>query len=122
MIPESASIRWDPLQSIFVNSRIHLGIILALLLALFMYWLLWRTTIGFEFRAVGLSPSASEYAGMSVKRSIIMSMLISGSFAGLAGATEMLGTDEYLTILTFFNGLGFDGIAVALLGGNSPWV
>lgn len=120
VIPESASLRWDPLQRIFDNSRIHLGIFIALFLALFMYWLLWKTTIGFEFRAVGHSPGVSEYAGMNVRRSIVMSMMISGSFAGLAGATELLGTDEYLTILTFFNGLGFDGIAVALLGGNAP--
>lgn len=120
MIPESASIRWDVLTGVFANSRIHLGIFIALLLALFMHWLLWRTTVGFEFRAVGLNPHASQYAGMSVRRSIILSMMISGFFAGLAGATEMLGTDEYLTILTFFNGLGFDGIAVALLGGNTP--
>lgn len=119
-IPESASLRWEFLTNMFENSRIHLGIFLALLAALLMYFLLWRTTLGFELRAVGLNPHAAEYAGMGVKRGIILSMMISGGFAGLAGASELLGTTGYLSIQSAFTGIGFDGIAVALLGANSP--
>ncbi|PTM58931.1 ABC transporter permease [Desmospora activa] len=119
-IPESASLRWEFLSDLFGHSRIHLGIFVALLAALLMYFILWRTTLGFELRAVGLNQHAAEYAGMGVKRGIILSMMISGGFAGLAGATELLGTSEYLSIQSAFTGIGFDGIAVALLGANSP--
>ncbi len=119
-IPESASLRVDVLSQLFGGSRIHLGIFLALLAALFMYYLLWRTKLGYELRAVGHNPHASEYAGMSVKRNIIMSMMISGTFAGFAGASELLGTSGYHSIQAAFTGIGFDGIAVALLGANTP--
>lgn len=119
-IPASASLRWGDLSSLFGGARIHIGIFIALATALFMYYLLWRTTSGFELRAVGFNPDASEYAGMSVKRSLILSMMISGTFAGLAGASELLGTSGYLAIHGSHTGIGFDGIAVALLGANSP--
>ncbi|PTX58646.1 nucleoside ABC transporter membrane protein [Melghirimyces profundicolus] len=119
-IPESASLRWDVLSSLFGNARIHLGLFLALAAAFVMYYLLWRTTWGFELRSVGFNPQASEYAGMSVKKNLVMSMMISGCFAGLGGATELLGTAEYLSIHGSHTGIGFDGIAVALLGANSP--
>lgn len=119
-IPESASIRLDFLSGMFDNSRVHLGLFLALLTALFLYVLLWRTKLGYELRAVGYSPSASEYAGMSVKRNTILSMMISGGIAGLAGAAELLGTSGYLAINASLPGTGFDGIAVALLGANTP--
>jgi general nucleoside transport system permease protein len=119
-IKESASLRWDLLSQWFGNSRIHLGIIIALLAAYGMYVLLWKTTYGFELRAVGYNPHASEYAGMNVRRSILSSMMISGMFAGLAGACQLLGTTGYLSIRGGFEGIGFDGIAVALLGANAP--
>ncbi|MFD1426233.1 simple sugar transport system permease protein [Kroppenstedtia sanguinis] len=119
-IPASASLRWSDLSSLFGGARIHIGIFIALATALLMYYLLWRTTSGFELRAVGFNPDASEYAGMSVKRNLILSMMISGSFAGLAGASELLGTSGYLAIQAAHTGIGFDGIAVALLGANSP--
>ncbi|GGE24967.1 putative ABC transporter permease protein YufP [Marinithermofilum abyssi] len=119
-IKESASLRWDLLSQWFDNSRIHLGIMIALLAAYGMYVLLWKTTYGFELRAVGYNPHASEYAGMNVKRSILSSMMISGMFAGLAGACQLLGTSGYLSIRGGFEGIGFDGIAVALLGANAP--
>lgn len=119
-IPESASIRVDFLTQLFDSSRIHFGIFIALMVAFIMYYLLWRTKLGYELRAVGYNPLASEYAGMSVKRNMILSMMISGSFAGLAGGVEVLGTSEYLAIQGGFTGVGFDGIAVALLGANTP--
>ncbi|MFL6558552.1 MAG: ABC transporter permease, partial [Bacillus sp. (in: firmicutes)] len=84
-----------------------------------MWFLLERTTRGFELRSVGFNQHAAQYAGMNVNRNIIISMLISGAFAGLAGAMEGLGTFEYAAVKGGFSGVGFDGIAVALLGGNT---
>jgi len=119
-IADTASLQWSTLSALFGGARIHLGILFALLMAFVMYYLLWRTKWGFELRAVGFNPYASEYAGMRVDRNIIFSMMISGFFAGLAGAGELLGTQGYLAIQGGFTGIGFDGIAVALLGGNTP--
>lgn len=119
-IPDSASLRLPFLSEMFEGARIHLGIVFAILAAIIMYVLVWRTRLGFELRAVGHSPLAAEYAGMSVKKSIIMSMMISGSFAGLAGAGEALGTSGYIAIQPAFTGIALDGIAVSLLGANSP--
>ncbi|RAL26487.1 branched-chain amino acid ABC transporter permease [Thermoflavimicrobium daqui] len=119
-IPESASLRVDFLSEMFDSSRVHLGIIIALIMAFVMYILLWKTKRGYELRAVGYNPSAAEYAGINVKRNIILSMVISGFFAGLAGAGELLGTQGYMAIQSAFTGIGFDGIAVALLGANTP--
>jgi simple sugar transport system permease protein len=104
----------------FGGARLHFGLILAILAAFVMYVLVWRTRLGYELRAVGHNPLAAEYAGMSVKRNIILSMMFSGTFAGLAGAGEALGTSGYLAIQPAFTGIGFDGIAVALLGASTP--
>ena len=99
--------------------RVHWGFVLALLAAVFVSWLLYRSTLGFEFRAVGLNPSAARYAGMSISRTLVLTMAICGGLAGLAGATEILGVTKSLTP-GFSPGYGFDGIAIALLGGSSP--
>jgi general nucleoside transport system permease protein len=72
-------------------SRLHSGLILAIIMAILVYVLLWRTTLGYRIRAVGLSRSASEYAGIHVGRTMVLSMTLSGMFAGLAGAVEILG-------------------------------
>lgn len=119
-IPESASIQMDFLSQLFGGARVHVGIFIALVAVFIMYYLLWKTKLGYELRAVGYNPLASEYAGMSVKRNILLSMMISGSFAGIAGAAELLGTSGYQSIQATFTGIGFDGIAVALLGANTP--
>lgn len=119
-IPESASLRLPMLSQMFEGARIHLGIVFAILAAVLMYYLVWRTRLGYELRAVGHNSLAAEYAGMNVKRNILLSMMISGSFAGLAGAGEALGTSGYIAIQPAFTGIGFDGIAVSLLGANSP--
>ena len=99
--------------------RLHWGFALALVAAAVVSWLLFRSTLGFEFRAVGLNPSAARYAGMSISRTLVLVMAISGGLAGLAGTTEILGVNKALTP-GFSPGYGFDGIAVALLGGSSP--
>lgn len=119
-IDQSASLSFQPLSALFDYSRIHLGIFIGLLFAFFFFFILWKTTWGYELRAVGLSPLASQYAGMSVPKNIVVSMLISGFFAGAGGAAEALGVYGYLAINPTFPGYGFDGIAVALLGANSP--
>jgi general nucleoside transport system permease protein len=119
-IPATASLRMDFLSELFAGARIHAGIFIALLVVWWMYFLLWRLRLGYELRAVGYNPLAAEYAGIPVKRNLILAMMISGSFAGLAGAGEVLGTLEYLSVQPGFTGIGFDGIAVALLGANTP--
>ncbi|MGN7375378.1 ABC transporter permease [Bacillus halotolerans] len=118
-IHESASLRSPFLEQITDYSRLHWGIVIALLAAVVMWFMINKTTKGFELRAVGFNQHASQYAGMSVRKNIRTSMLISGAFAGLAGAMEGLGTFEYAAVKGAFTGVGFDGIAVALLGGNT---
>lgn len=118
-IPESASLASDWLQNITDFSRMHYGIFIALILAIIMWFIIERTTIGYELKAVGFNQHASKYAGMNVKKNIILSMVIAGAFAGLAGAMEGLGTFGYMAVQSGFTNLGFDGIAVALLGANT---
>ncbi|WLR44259.1 ABC transporter permease [Bacillus carboniphilus] len=117
-IYESASLRSSFLEQMTDYSRLHWGIFIALLGCVIMWLILEKTTMGFELRAVGFN-HASEYAGMNVNRNIVVSMIISGAFAGVAGAMEGLGTFEYASVKGSFTGIGFDGIAVALLGGNT---
>jgi len=119
MIHESASLRSDWLQSLTDYSRLHWGIVIAIICCIIMWFLLERTTRGFELRSVGFNQHAAHYAGMSVNKNIILSMVISGAFAGLAGSMEGLGTFGYAAVKGGFTGVGFDGIAVALLGGNT---
>ncbi|MFM1916809.1 MAG: hypothetical protein RJB01_324, partial [Actinomycetota bacterium] len=107
------------LTSIDPALRVHLGLVIALLAAVFIHWLLFRTTTGFEFRAVGANPAAAKYAGMSVGRTYILVMMIAGALAGLAGTGQVLGVLDRATP-GFSAGIGFDGIAVALLGRSNP--
>lgn len=118
-IPQSASLRADWLTSLTEGSRLHYGILVALFAALVMWFIIDRTTMGYEIRSVGLNPHASKYAGMNVKKNIILSMVVAGAFSGVAGAMEGLGTFESMMINSDFTNLGFNGIAVALLGANT---
>jgi len=99
--------------------RVHLGFILALLLAAFVWWLLFHSTIGYQFRAVGKSPSASRYAGMNVTTLTVLVMALSGALAGLGGANEILGVQGRAQP-GFAGSAGFDAISVTLLGRNHP--
>jgi general nucleoside transport system permease protein len=119
LIHESASLRSEWLQSLTDYSRLHWGIILAIACCFLMWFLLEKTTRGFELRAVGFNQHAAQYAGMNVNRNIILSMVVSGAFAGLAGAMEGLGTFGYAAVKGGFTGVGFEGIAIALLGANT---
>lgn len=116
----SATLRNDWLRTITDNSSMHLGIIVSLLMVFVMWFLLEKTTRGYELKAVGFNKNAAEYAGMSVNKNIILAMTISGVFAGLGGAMEALGTFQNASIKAAASGIGFDGIAVALLGANTP--
>jgi ABC-type uncharacterized transport system permease subunit len=99
--------------------RVNAGFLLALACAVGVWWLLSRSTVGFEFRSVGANPSAARSAGMSVSRTWILVMLISGGLAGLAAATVVQGTDFTLTFQSYGT-YGIDAITVALLGRARP--
>ena len=118
-IAANGSLKIDWLSSMFGDSRINAGIFIALV-AVFLYWYLMRkTTTGFEIRSVGTNAAASRYAGMSAKKNIMLSMLLSGGFAGLGGVVQGLGTyQNYFTQTTSLD-IGWDGLSVALLGGGT---
>jgi ABC-type uncharacterized transport system permease subunit len=99
--------------------RIHAGFILALVAVVVVYWLLFRSTIGFEFRASGANPDAARYAGMRSGWIIVLVMACAGALAGLAGANQVLGVLGRASP-NFSAGIGFDAIAVALLGRSHP--
>ena len=88
-------------------------------MAFLVWWFLFKTTLGFEIRAVGVNPDAAKYAGMSVMRNFVLVMTLSGALAGLAGATQVLGIDHWVG-QGFSAGYGFDSIALALLGKSHP--
>jgi simple sugar transport system permease protein len=99
---------------------IPLGFFVAVLVAIVVWWLLWKTTIGFEIRTVGLNPNAARYAGIKVAQTIILTMVLSGLLAGMGGAVETQGV-VYRYQPGFNIGLGFDGITIAMLGKTHPF-
>jgi general nucleoside transport system permease protein len=103
----------------FGDYRVNWGILLALLMAFVVWYLLFRTTIGFRFRAVGANPNAAAYAGMSVAGTYVLAMSLAGGLSGLAGAANLLGV-AYSMSPGFLN-YGFDAIALALLGRTHPF-
>ncbi|MCX7841116.1 MAG: ABC transporter permease, partial [Anaerolineae bacterium] len=109
--------RWIP-------TRFHAGILLGIVLAILVYILLWRTTIGYRIRAVGANPRASRYAGINVGRYQLLAFILSGAFCGLAGAVELYGVTHRLfsdgSAHGFTGNAGFNGIVAALFGGLHP--
>ena len=104
---------WGRLQAL------HAGIFIALVALLVYHFLLNRTTLGFEVRAVGFNPEAARYGGISVAKNYFLALAISGAFAGLAGSLDILGFRHAVDTSDFAtNQVGFTGIAVALLGRN----
>jgi simple sugar transport system permease protein len=99
--------------------RVHAGLLIALLAGLGVWWLLTRSSLGFELRTVGANPAAARTAGMSVERSYTVVMVIAGALAGLAGVSQILGTNSAIT-QDIDAGFGFDAITVALLGRANP--
>lgn len=112
--------RFSQAFSQFKHSRLNIGIIIALVVALVAYYILNKTVRGYEIRAVGFNSYAAEYGGISVKKNIILAMIISGVFAGLAGAIMTTGVQYRVNNLFGFTGYGLDGIAVSLVGNNHP--
>jgi simple sugar transport system permease protein len=122
IVPRTAAVvesaRLPPLFELG-SEAVHFGVVLAILAVIGIWWLVWRSTFGFELRMVGLNPSAGKYAGVNVARTTILTMAIAGGLAALAGAIETLGRNYYFAP-NFNVGYGFDAIAVALLGKSHP--
>lgn len=116
---DSVLLRSNFLEKITGGSRLHWGFIVVILAIIIYRFIINRTIFGYELRAVGFNRHAAEYAGIPVASRIVYSMAIAGFFAGLAGAMLSLGTFDYGRVLYGFENYGFDGLAVALLGGNS---
>ncbi|MEN8905902.1 MAG: ABC transporter permease [Clostridiales bacterium] len=118
-IQETASLRTDFLTNLFEGTDVNLGIFISILSIIVVWWLLDKTTFGYELKATGFNKDSAKYAGMKVNRNIILSMMISGGLAGLAGATYYLGFTNKI-IIGSLPSQGYDGISVALIGANHP--
>ncbi len=109
---------------LFARTRLHTGLLVAVLLAVLTYVLLWRTSIGYRIRAVGQNDRAARYAGIHVRRYTVLAMFLSGGFAGLAGVVQVLGLQYRLQTdgspTGFTGSAGFNGIVAALFGGLNP--
>ena len=109
---------------LFARTRLHWGLLIAVVLAIVIYVFLWRTSLGYRIRAVGENQRASSYAGINVKRQMMFSMFLAGGFAGLAGVVQVLGLQYRLQTdgspAGFTAAAGFNGIVAALFGGLNP--
>lgn len=117
-VPISDSAR---MPSLWPGTALHVGFLLALLLCFAVWFVLQRTTLGFEIRTVGANPSAALYAGMSVGRTIVVVMAVCGALAGVAGAGEVSGGPAGYLNPGLLSGIGFDSIAIALLARANPF-
>lgn len=108
-------------QDILLKTNLNYGIIITIVMVILVSLLLYRTTKGFELRAVGFNRDAAEFAGIDVRKNIIMSMVIAGAIAGLAGALQITGSDPHrISTLAAFENNGFNGLSVALIANSSP--
>ncbi|MGB5987231.1 MAG: ABC transporter permease [Desulfobacterales bacterium] len=114
-----AFLREHPLVWDVLKSPLNMGFIFAILLALAVWYILNKTTLGYQLRAVGFNPDAAQAGGINVKRGMVISMAISGALGGAAGAFQVLGVSHRIAKLAAMEGYGFDGIAVSLIGNNS---
>lgn len=109
------------LSEVLIKTDVNIGIIIAIIMAVVISILLYKSTKGYELRAVGLNKDAAEFAGINVNRNIIQSMVIAGALSGLAGALIITGTAPHkLSTLAAFENYGFNGLSVALIAGSSP--
>ena len=115
-----AAKRFDGFFSKFFRAPIHWGTIIAIVAVIIARYILNKTTLGYELKAVGLNREASEYGGINAGNKIIQSMAISGAICSLAGVTQVLGFTYNLSILSSMQNFGFDGLAVSLLASNNP--
>lgn len=123
-IPQTARLEEIYRLPRLVPTRLHLGALIATILAVLVYVLLWRTTLGFRIRAVGENPDAAKYGGIKVQRYVVIALLLSGAFAGLAGATQVFGVNYRIitdgSSTGFTGNAGFNGIVAALFGQLHP--
>jgi len=123
-IPQTARLAKEFDLIRLVPTRLHLGALLAVIVAVLVYIFLWRTTIGYRIRAVGLNADAARYAGINVKRYIVLSLLLSGALGGLAGAVQVYGVTHRMftdgSAAGFTGSAGFNGIVAALFGQLHP--
>ena len=123
-IPQTARLEEAYRLPRLVPTRLHLGALIAVILAILVYILLWRTTLGYRIRSVGQSKTASRYAGIKVKRHIIIALMLSGAFAGLAGVTQVYGVNFRMitdgSTSGFTGSAGYNGIVAALFGSLNP--
>jgi len=124
-IPQTERLSEGADLPILVGSRLHSGPLIAVVMAVLAYILLWRTTAGYRLRAVGLNPDASRYGGIPVKRSIVLALTFSGALAGLAGALLVFGSESHRFVTDgsaggFTGSAGFNGIVTALFGALHP--
>ena len=125
-IPQTARLQEGAdLPLLFGDGRLHIGPLVAVAAAIAAYILLWRTPLGFRVRAVGLSRDAARYAGIPVKRTIVLAMTMSGAMSGLAGAVLVFGSEGHRMVtdgstIGFTGSAGFNGIVAALFGGLHP--
>lgn len=118
-LPATSRLYSPILDTITNGSRLNYGIYIALACCLVYWFIIERTTLGFELRATGLNKEAARYAGIRVTRSITISMAVAGAFAGLAGAIVALGSFSYGRVPGGYDNYGFNGIAVALVGNST---
>lgn len=118
----AALLGWTAVPTTIPPTNLNLSFVISILMAVGMYYLLWRTKWGYELRAVGLAPKAAEYGGANIAANTTMVMFISGALAGLTATHYVLGgaLQEYALRQSIPTSDGFDGIAVALLGANTP--
>lgn len=110
----------NPMLGQFFRSPVNFGIFIAILACILAWYILEKTTFGYELKAVGFNANASKYGGIKVEKRLTQSMFIAGALAGLAGATQVMGVSKNVAILAGPEGYGFEGIAVALIGLTHP--
>ena len=104
----------------FFKAPVNYGLLIGIIVAILTWFILKKTTLGFELKAVGLNKDAAKFSGISVNTKIMQAMFISGAIGGLAGAIDVLGVTHRIGVLSLQPGVGFDGIAIALIALNSP--
>lgn len=119
LFPEASKHFEGRLQSFF-SSPVHFGIIIAIIVAIILYFILNKTAFGYKLKAVGKNPMAAEYGGINVNRTMATSMAISGAVCAIAGAVQLMGYTHHIASLGAMENFGFDGLGVALLAANNP--
>ena len=107
------------LPALVPYSRLTPGLFVALAFAVFVWWFLSRTTAGYNMRAIAENPYAAQAGGVNIERANLITMFISGALAGMGGVVEVLGVHSYF-IVNMTSGYGFDGVAIAVMGSNTP--